>query len=712
MKSYTQKDCYEQFSSVLEFLYNALHLEIDYQEFRKAIEKANLIIDSQKTLYSELTKVCAILGVQIYKMPISLEQIFATKNKSEPWIFFNNNENKFNGWIGISEIRSKKAKVYSLTSGFSKWLSISKLKKVIGEENNSVGKLWLAASSGLPLSPLESRYHKKTLSPQKRLFQFLKIEKNDLYAVVIYSLVAGFFYLVTPVIVQTLVNSIAFGTLLQPFVILTIALFLILSFAAVIGTLNSYVVEIIQQRLFAKLACDLSYRLPRVKFSSFDRHNPPELVNRFFDIVTIQKSASSLVIDGLSIVLQTIIGMVFLMLYHPILLVFNMILLAAICYVLFVLGYGAIRSSVKESYAKYDVVGWLQDIVRNRIIFKSQSGLNYLSRQSDAHTRNYLKARKQHFRILLWQIIGFFSIQAFANAAVLGFGGYLVIQGELSLGQLVAAEIIVALIALNLTKFSKHLAVYYDLVAATDKLGYLIDLSVERNNGDFINIDKPIEVHIKNLDFSYKNKSILQNVSMHIPEGKIVGISGKSGSGKSTFLDVLYGLRTYTSGQILYNNVDKRYFFLPNLRAHISLSRGIELFSGTIRDNICLDRPIPVSKIHEVLDDLGALELIKELPEGLDTKITSLGNPLSQGLAYCVIVTRAVLSGARLLIIDQILDSIDNELRKTVLSYLQRCCQAKMFSVLISSYNTSSLSKCDLVYELNNHKIELVKDIL
>lgn len=709
MKNYTQQEYYEQFTSVLEFLYKYLYLEINHEEFRKAIAQASLIIDSQKALYTELTKVCAILGVQIYKMPISVEQIFATRNKNEPWLFFNDSPGKFEGWLGIAEIHGRKAKVYSLANGLTRWMSLSKIKKAIGEEKKSTGKIWLAASSGLPLSPLESRYHKKTLSPQKRLFQFLKIEKNDLYAVFIYSLVAGFFYLVTPVVVQTLVNTIAFGTLLQPLVILTIALFFILSFAAIIGTLNSYVVEIIQQRLFAKLACDLSYRLPRVRFSSFDRHNPPELVNRFFDIVTVQKSASSLVIDGLSIVLQTIIGMIFLMMYHPILLVFNIILLAAICYVLFAFGYGAIRSSVKESYAKYDVAGWLQDIVRNRIVFKSQVGLSYLAKQSDAYTRNYLKARKHHFRILLWQIIGFFAIQAFANAAVLGFGGYLVIQGELSLGQLVAAEIIVALIALNLTKFSKHLAVYYDLVAAIDKLGYLIDLSVERNNGDFIKIDKPIQAEIQKLTFSYKSNTILRDADMMIPAGKMVGLAGKTGSGKSTLLDILYGLRTQSSGHVMFNNVNSRYFFLPNLRAHLSLSRGRELFAGTIRENICLDRPIDLAKIHEVLYELGILNFIQDMPEGLETNITSLGNPLSQGLTYCISIARAVLSGARLIVIDQLLDSIDNELRQRVSLYLKKCCDEGLFTVLISAYNLDSLKDCDLVYEIVNKKIQLIE---
>ncbi|BBM83488.1 peptidase domain-containing ABC transporter [Candidatus Uabimicrobium amorphum] len=709
MKKYTQQECYDEFVSVLEFLYSNLHLDIDYEEFRKAIEQGDLIVDSQKSLYTELTKVCATLGVQIYKMPIRIEQIFTTKNKNEPWLFFNDRPGKFNGWLGISEVYGRKAKVHFLTSGVTKWISLSKIRKIIGEEKVSLGKTWLAASSGLPLSPLESRYHKKALSPQRRLFQFLKIEKNDLYAVFIYSLVAGFFYLVTPIVVQTLVNTIAFGTLLQPLLILTIALFFILAFAAIIGTLNSYVVELIQQRLFAKLACDLSYRLPRVKFSSFDRHNPPELVNRFFDIVTVQKSASSLVIDGLSIVLQTIIGMIFLMLYHPILLIFNVVLLASICYVLFALGYGAIRTSVKESYAKYDVVGWLQDIVRNRIVFKSQGGLNYLSKQSDAYTRNYLKARKNHFRILLWQIIGFFGVQAFANAAVLGFGGYLVIQGELSLGQLVAAEIIIALITLNLTKFSKHLAVYYDLVAATDKLGYLIDLSMERNNGDFINIDKPIEVKVKNLTFSYKTNTVLRNAEMVIPQGKMVGLVGKTGSGKSTLLEVLYGLRTQSSGRVLFNNVDNRYFFLPNLRAHLSLSRGQELFAGTIRENICLDRPLEISKINDVLYELGILDFIQKMPDGLETKVTSLGNPLSQGLTYCIVIARAVLSGARLIIIDQLLDSIDGDLRKKIADYLKSCCEEGLFTVLISAYNLDSLQDCDLVYEIVDEKIQLIE---
>jgi len=194
---------------------------------------------------------------------------------------------------------------------------------------------------------------------------------------------------------------------------------------------------------------------------------------------------------------------------------------------------------------------------------------------------------------------------------------------------------------------------------------------------------------------------------MEIPAGKIAGISGKTGTGKSTLLDILYGLRFHNSGKVLFNNIDSRYFFLPNMRAHVSLSRGKELFSGTIRENICLDRPISISQIHKILDNLGVLNLVRELPDGLETQIKNLGAPLSQGLVYCIIIARAILSGARLIIIDQLLDSIDGELRQAVLNYLRLCCDEGLFTVIISAYNTDSLKECDVVYEIKDKKIIL-----
>lgn len=188
-------------------------------------------------------------------------------------------------------------------------------------------------------------------APWVRLRGLLEVEKGNLLVAIIYSVAIGVLSLALPLATQSLVNTVAFGSLLQPVVVLSILLCAFLSFSSILQTLRHYVVEVLQRRIFVQMASDSIDRLLRARASAFDGNHPPELVNRFLEVVTVQKAAAVLLVDGLTILMQTVIGMSLLAVYHPFLGILDFFLIVCIAFVLWPLGHGAVTTAVKESKA-------------------------------------------------------------------------------------------------------------------------------------------------------------------------------------------------------------------------------------------------------------------------------------------------------------------------------------------------------------------------
>jgi ABC-type bacteriocin/lantibiotic exporter with double-glycine peptidase domain len=431
------------------------------------------------------------------------------------------------------------------------------------------------------------------------------------------------------------------------------------------NALRAAVVEIIQRSIFARVSTDVTWRLLRVRADAFDRYYGPELVNRFFDTVTVQKSAALLLIDGLSILMQTTIGMVLLAVYHPWLAAFDVVMVAAMLTIVFVLGRGAIATSIGESKAKYALEAWLEQIAANLIAFKSAGGAEHAVLRSQRLLEDYLSYRARHFRILIRQIVGSFALQAVASSLLLGIGGWLVIERQLTLGQLVASELIVAGMLSAFTKFGKQLEVFYDLCAAIDKLGALVDLPLERRGGEAtLPRDGPLGVELRDVHVHYADaaRPALSVRRWEVDPGARVGVSGPHGSGKSTLADLLFGLRAQTSGVVTVGGVDIRALPLTALRCEASLVRGVELFPGTVIENVRLGREdLSHADVGRALAAVGLLDELLELPDGLETELHPHGRPLSYRQASRLMIARAIAGRPRLVILDGALDHIDQQ---------------------------------------------------
>jgi ABC-type bacteriocin/lantibiotic exporter with double-glycine peptidase domain len=544
----------------------------------------------------------------------------------------------------------------------ARW-SMRSLVAWLGVANASEAVDWILAEPAAPLSRLRTPDGAPRLTPDVRLRALLSRERQTLMVAIVYSVVIGLLSLVVPVAVQSLVNTIAFGAALQPLVVLTLFVLVALGFSTAMNALRAGVVEIVQRSIFARVATDVTHRLLRVRAGAFDHYHGPELVNRFFDVVTVQKSASLLLIDGLSILMQTVIGMILLAVYHPWLLAFDVLMIAAMLIIVVVLGRGAVSTAIKESKAKYALEGWLEQVAAHLVTFKSAGGSEYAERRSHGLLEHYLAYRSEHFTILLRQIVASFALQALASAALLGIGGWLVIERQLTLGQLVASELVVTAMVSAFTKFGKQLEVFYDLSAAIDKLGDLIDLPLERRGGEAVlHGHGPAAAAMRDVEVHYEeaDEAALRLETWDVRPGERLGLSGPNGSGKSTLADVLFGLRAPSSGVVRIDQVDVRTIPLDQLRQHVALVRGVELFTGTIIDNVRLGRDhLTLEDVTNALEAVGLTDELLRLPDGLNTVLQPHGRPLSHRQACRLMIARAIVGRPRLLVLDGALDQID-----------------------------------------------------
>lgn len=545
--------------------------------------------------------------------------------------------------------------------------------------------------------------------PLKRITRLLQPERSDLWIVAAYSVAIGLLTLALPVASQSLINTVAFGTVLQPLIVLSLLLFLALIAASSLQVLRHWLVEVLQRRIFVRVTGDAGDRLLRARASFFDNVHGPELVNRFLDVAIVQKSVAVLLIDGLTILMQTVVGLLLLAVYHPLLLLFDAVLFVMILFILFGLGRGAIRTSVAESQAKYEVLAWLEELARHRSTFRSAQGHGFGWSRTNALAANYVDQRKAHFRVELRQIIGSLALQAFALSALLGFGGYLVTKGQLTLGQLVAGELVVGMVVYGFTKLNKSLESFYDLAAAVDELGYLEDLPLERELGAAVlEPRKAAAFQLFAVDYRYETaKDHLLGLDLAVGAGEKVAVYGPLGSGKSTLLDLIASLRTPTAGHIEIEGHDYRELRLESLRTQIALVRRTEIFAGTLLENLALGANADSRHVRSVLEQVGLQAAVTHLPDGLQTRLSTGGAPLTRTQALRLTVARALLSQPGVLLIDGVLDSMeglqgDDPLLATLLA------PHAPWTLVLTSDRLDVLRRCGRVYRLSTGSLQEV----
>jgi putative ABC transport system ATP-binding protein len=606
------------------------------------------------------------------------------------------------GWSLVTDHRGYRIRVYDSSLGATpQWMTVGRLEKLLSEAAD-VSTEWLALQTLLPCSS-DSHDSGHGQSPWSRLGQLLSPDRSDIGVILIFALVIGLLALSSPIAVEALVNTVAFGQFVQPVVVLATILGVFLAFAAAMRAVQVYIGEIIQRRLFVRIAGDLAQRLPRVPSEFWDRHYGPELTNRFFEVVTVQKVTTQLLLEGSSLLLQTFVGMAVIAFYHPILLGFDAFLLLFILGIIFFLGRGAIATSVDESRQKYATAAWLEDLARFPSLFSARTALAFAVEQTDRRVASYLAARTAHFRILMRQVVASLALQVIASTVLLGLGGWLVIRGELSLGQLVAAELIVTVIVSSFAKIGKYLEGYYDVMASMDKLGHLFDMPIERLDGcETARNGAGIGVRLSGVATpTTPGGERLKLVTLEISPGDQVAVAGGSTALRRRLLDLIYGRVEPLAGRLEIDGKDARRICLESFRDEASLVSAPEIFQGTIAENIHLGRP--AVREHDLIASLQAVGLWEELlalPEGLSQPLETASQLLSHDQTLRLTLARALAGRPRLLMIDHALDGLPDEKLEAILGSLQALRES--CTVIIATGRRDVFETCDRLVKIGD----------
>jgi putative ABC transport system ATP-binding protein len=674
--------------AVLQFFCQSAQVPIDPTGANQALRQAirNIPPTHSRAGVVRLQQASEQLGVKLLCRQFTVQEALNHVKEVGPLAVYTISDSGLSRWFVIERSDGKQAQLKKVhESDTDDWLSVGELAQLLGADQENMLD-WQIPQPSTPMSiesasevayflrPQSSAHghahDHHHMSPFRRMISFMRFENRELFIVILFAVGVGIFSLATPIAVMSVVNSIALVNVGQQLIVMCLVLFLALGLAGFLQFMQSVTVEFIQRRLFVRVAEELSYRLPRVDVSAFDEQHGPELVNRFFDVLTVQKAAATLLLDGVTILLQILIGMLLLGYYHELLLGFDLILIASLMFLFFVLGWGGTRTAVAESIAKYRVAGWMEEVARHPLVFKTDGGPQFAMERTDNLTREYLLARAAHFRVLMRQIGFALLLQASANAGLLAMGGYLVIMGKLTLGELVAAELVVTMVVATFAKLGKQIEAYFDMYAAVDKVGHLLDLPLERNGGIALqHRTGGLSLKLQSLKFSYgHDHSVIQNLSMEIKAGERVALMGPNGVGKSTLMDIIFGLRTPTSGSVEIDGHDLRDYGLDLLRQDIAMVDRIEVFEGSVLENLRMGRhDISFDDVRSALERVGLLQSVMSLPEGLNTPLWPGGSPLSLGQANRLMLARAVLGQPRLLILDETLDNMDPSLRAKVL---------------------------------------------
>ena len=495
-------------------------------------------------------------------------------------------------------------------------------------------------------------------------------DKEFFLTAIVYAVAIAILSLATPISVQLLINSVAFTAMLQPILILGLILFLLLGFSAILNVLQFYISEIFQRKFFARMSADITLATVKARHENFEESNQTEFVNRFFDVITIQKSLPKILIKSFTLVLQTIAGLILVAFYHPILLVFSLLIIISIILIWQSFCKKGFITKFYSSRRKYDMAGWLEDIARNNSLFKSEIGQKYAIFKTDFLTEQYLEERKSHFSQLFAQFSLMLALYAVASSLLLIIGGYLVTKGQLSIGQLVASELILSTTLYGISQLGRDFETFYDIVGACEKLSQFYNIPQENTGVEKIDTDH-IDIKFNHVVDIYFEREFKFNFSLKHHKNYI--ISTHNLSSQKVLIELLYCLRKPVRGTLEFNNIEIENIDIANLRSKIALIDNSSFIEGNIEEYLTFNnKNISKKLINEVLQVTGLDKALQRFNEGLNLRIIPTGYPLSESEKILLKISRALLQEPKIIIITEVLDMLGLKARQNMIKFLTK----------------------------------------
>jgi ABC-type bacteriocin/lantibiotic exporter with double-glycine peptidase domain len=546
-----------------------------------------------------------------------------------------------------------------------------------------------------------------------KLFRLLRLDGKEITALYLLSILSGLIQLSLPLGIQAIINFaiVATGRNQLPASMWVLILLVVLGvlFTGMLKINQMKIVEKIQQKIFTRFSFEFSYRIPKLNVKSIDQYHLPELVNRFFDIPTLQKSMAKLLLDIPTAVIQLCFGLILLAFYNSVFIVFGIILLVVLYLILYVSSPKGFEASLQESNYKYDIGGWVQEIARGIKTFKFFNSFNLHLEKTNHLLEGYLHARNRHFQILKLQYWSLVVFKILITAAMLIVGGILLIRQQINIGQFIAAEIIILTIMNAVEKLIVSLETVYDLLTSVEKINKITEKPIdEEGSYEFIK-KQGIQIEAKNLSFGFEKTPILKNISFQIQPGQKVAITGDGDSGKTVLLRMLTGVFQDFEGDLSFDNVPINNYNLNTLRNHIGIyMQKQDIFSASLWENITLGNTnIKEQDVLDTFKIVGLDSFYKSLNKGFDTHLEPTGKQLSSSNVQKLLIARSLLNQPALLLLDEPMKLIAADDKQYLQNYLFGL---KDVTIIFTTNDPSLISKSEMVIHLEKGSIKSIQN--
>jgi ABC-type bacteriocin/lantibiotic exporter with double-glycine peptidase domain len=546
-----------------------------------------------------------------------------------------------------------------------------------------------------------------------KLFRLLRLDGKEITALYLLSILSGLIQLSLPLGIQAIINFaiVATGRKQLPASMWVLILLVVLGvlFTGMLKINQMKIVEKMQQKIFTRFSFEFSYRIPKLNVISIDQYHLPELVNRFFDIPTLQKSLAKLLLDIPTAVIQLCFGLILLAFYNSVFIVFGIILLVVLYLILYVSSPKGFEASLEESNYKYDLGGWVQEIARGIKTFKFFNSFNLHLEKTNNLLEGYLHARNRHFQILKLQYWSLVVFKILITAAMLIVGGILLIRQQINIGQFIAAEIIILTIMNAVEKLIVSLETVYDLLTSVEKINKITEKPIdEEGSYEFVK-KQGIEIEAKNLSFGFEKNDILQNISFHIKPGQKVAITGDGDSGKTVLLRMLTGVFQDFEGDLSFDQIPINNYNLNTLRNNIGIyMQKQDIFSASLWENITLGNTnIKEQDVLDTFKIVGLDSFYKSLNKGFDTHLEPTGKQLSSSSVQKLLIARSLLNQPALLLLDEPMKLFAADDKQYLQNYLFGL---KDVTIIFTTNDPSLISKSEMVIHLEKGLIKSIQN--
>ena len=546
-----------------------------------------------------------------------------------------------------------------------------------------------------------------------KLFRLLRLDGKEITALYLLSILSGLIQLSLPLGIQAIINFaiVATGRKQLPASMWVLILLVVLGvlFTGMLKINQMKIVEKIQQKIFTRFSFEFSYRIPKLNVISIDQYHLPELVNRFFDIPTLQKSLAKLLLDIPTAVIQLCFGLILLAFYNSVFIIFGIILLVVLYLILYISSPKGFEASLEESNYKYDLGGWVQEIARGIKTFKFFNSFNLHLEKTNHLLEGYLHSRNRHFQILKLQYWSLVVFKILITAAMLIVGGILLIRQEINIGQFIAAEIIILTIMNAVEKLIVSLETVYDLLTSIEKINKITEKPIDEE-GTYEYVKKQgIEIEAKNLSFGFEKTTILKNISFLIKPGQKVAITGDGDSGKTVLLRMLTGVFQDFEGDLSFDQVPINNYNLNTLRNNIGIyMQKQDIFSASLWENITLgNKEVKEQDVLDTFKIVGLDNFYKSLSKGFDTHLEPTGKQLSSSSVQKLLIARSLLNQPALLLLDEPMKLIAADDKQYLKNYLFGL---KDVTIIFTTNDPALIAKCDMVIHLDKGQIQSIQN--